>query len=252
MSGAAGVNTRRKSLMNLHVDVRRTCGAEESMSTEPLLIVQHQSPLRTVSDTESLDILTADQQLQPRQVFPVDPRPYQYDVEGGHWRSSHGYLRQVAGEIRKAADQIGAATILYLGVAEVAHVIALGAYVGDERLVEARDYDRYRNTWAWPEAKATLNVQTTALPHEPISQPGIAVLRVELTYPILDTDIDAAIGVDRLADIRIGPADGAPAPGLVRAHEDVMRVRQAVRDALAALATSRPNIDVIHLFIAAP
>jgi hypothetical protein len=222
------------------------------MSTEPLLIVQHQSPLRTVSDTESLAILTVDQQSQPRQVFTVDTRPFQHDVEGGHWRSSHGYLRQVAGEIRNAADQIGAAKLLYLGVAEVAHVIALGAYVGDERLVEARDYDRYHNTWAWPEAMATLNVQTSPLPHELISQPGIAVLRVELSYPILDADIDAAIGVDRLADIRIGPAEGAPAPGLVRAAEDVMRVRQAVRGALAALATSRPNIDAIHLFIAAP
>src|SRR5580698_7388156 len=120
------------------------------MSIEPLLIVQHQSPLRTVSDTESLAILTVDQQSQPRQVLTVDTRPYQHDVEGGHWRSSHGYLRQAADEIRSAADQIGASKILYFGVAEVAHVIALGAYVGDERLVEARDYDRYRNTWAWP------------------------------------------------------------------------------------------------------
>src|ERR1700722_17346681 len=100
MSGVAEGNTRRKSPTKLRVGVSRTFGDEESMSTEPLLIVQHQSPLRTVSDTESLDILTADKQSQPRRVFTLYTPPYQHDVEGGHWRSSHGYLRQVADEIR--------------------------------------------------------------------------------------------------------------------------------------------------------
>jgi hypothetical protein len=38
----------------------------------------------------------------------------------------------------------------------------------------------------------------------------------------------------------------------VQSKEDVTRIRQAVREALAALASTRPEADVIHLFVAAP
>lgn len=78
------------------------------------------------------------------------------------------------------------------------------------------------------------------------------MLRVEVSYPILDAHLEAAIGKDRLANIRIVPAARSPTPGLVRSEQDVASVRQAVREALAALASARPNADSIHLFVAAP
>lgn len=222
------------------------------MSTGPILLVIHESPLRAVSEAEALSTLVADEHVLPRRIERIDTRHLHDDVEGAHWRTSHLHIREEAARLRAAADTIGASKIRYLGIAEVPQVLALGAYLGDERLIEVRDYDRDRNVWDWPREDASLDVVTLNAVHDRVDQPGAAVLRVEISYPILDADIDAAIGRDRLSNIRIVPDGIAPAPGLVRSSEDVARIRAAVRAALASLAASRPNVDVIHLFVAAP
>lgn len=222
------------------------------MSAGRILIVLHDSPLRVVSEAEALHTLTPDELALPRRIERIDTRHLDEDVQGGHWRSSHIHIRNEAARIRSLADEWGATQVRYMAVAEVPHVLALGAYLGDERLVEVLDYDRNRNLWAWQSQEGSLVLDTLNLPREHVVQRGDAVLRVEVSYPVLDADIDAAIGKDRLSDIRIRPRDQAPVPGLVRSSEDVMRVRHAVREALAALASTRPNADLIHLFVAAP
>jgi hypothetical protein len=220
--------------------------------TERILIVSHDSPLRIVTEAEAIGTLGPNEVGLPRLIEKLDTRHLKDDVEGGHWRSSHLYLRSEAARLRNSADSWGATQIRYMGIAEVPHVLALGAYLGDERLVEARDYDRDRNLWEWPSDAGTLATVTRNLPSETVAQPGAVALRVEISYPILDADVDAAIGKERLADIRIVPHGRTPAPGLARSREDVARIRQAVREALAAIASTRPDSDVIHLFVAAP
>ena len=44
----------------------------------------------------------------------------------------------------------------------------------------------------------------------------------------------------------------APVRGIVRSADDVKTVRLALREVLARVATTRPNVDLIHLFVAAP
>lgn len=224
------------------------------MNAGPILFLLHQSPLRTVSEEEAIATLSIDELGRSRHIEVIDTRPLKDDVEGCHWRSSHDYLREQAARIRALADEKAITDIRYMGIAEVPHVLALGAYLGDERLIALRDFDRIRNSWEWSSIDGTLELQTINLPREPIALTGDVVLRVEISYPILDADIDAVLGQDpRLADIRIAPATGrAPTVGIIQSEVDVARVRFAVREALASLATMRPNAQLIHLFVAAP
>jgi hypothetical protein len=220
----------------------------------PILLLLHQSPLRTVSEEEAITTLSADELGRSRQINVIDTRPLRDDVEGGYWRSSRDYLCEQAARIRALADEKAITDIRYMGIAEVPDVLALGAYLGDERLIAVRDFDRTRNSWDWPSIDGTLDLQAINLPREAIALTGDVVLRVEISYPILDSDIDAVLGKDpRLADIRIAPAAGrTPTVGIIQSESDVAGVRFAVREALASLATMRPNAQLIHLFVAAP
>jgi hypothetical protein len=223
------------------------------MVTDHILIVRHDSPMRTVGEAETLAVLSSAELALPRYDLVVDTRCFKEDIEGGHWGASHAYLRAVSVQIRAQADRFGSTKILYFGIAEVPHVIALGAYIGDERLVDARDYDRDNDTWEWSDTAKTLTVVAHGVPSEPVLQSGVAVMRVEISYSISDGDVDAVVGKERLADIRVRPSEGKnPAPGIVKSSTDVAVVRAVVRDALAALNSMRPNTEVVHLFVAAP
>src|SRR5262249_41854298 len=140
----------------------------------------------------------------------------------------------------------------HLGIAEVPHLIALGAYLGDERLIDSRDFDRDCGRWAWPASGSTLTTKIEGLPREVITLPGDVVVRVEITYPILDEDVAQVVSPNRLADVRIQVEGRIPAPGLVKTASDAHVIRLALREALTTLATVRPHIEVIHLFVAAP
>lgn len=223
------------------------------MAGEQVLLVRHHAPLRTVGEAESLGVLSVDELALPRRDIVVDTRPFHEDVEGGHWGTSHAYIRQTAGDIRAAADATETVRVLYFSMAEVPHVLALGAYVGDERHVQVHDYDRDTDTWAWPEERQTLGIEVEGLPGERVAQSGPVVVRIEVSYPISDADLDAVVSRERLADVRIRPAGGRdPAPGIVRSTEDVQVVRLAFRETLAAILEARPATEIIHLFVAAP
>ena len=66
------------------------------MTAGPILLLLHQSPLREVSEAEALATLEEAERAQPRRIFQLDTRFLKDDVEGGHWRSSHMYLREQA------------------------------------------------------------------------------------------------------------------------------------------------------------
>jgi hypothetical protein len=187
-------------------------------------------------------------------VVAVDTTSFADDVESADWTRGTAYLRERADAIHRLAnDDPRSSELRYFGLAEIPHVIALGAFVGDERFVHVVDYDRHGGGWAWPTTDRTLTLTTTALPKERLTQPGIAVLRVSLSAAISDTDVEAAIGRETLADVVVAPAnDVVPQVGLIRSLADVEHVRAVVRSALSAILTARPGVEVIHLFVAAP
>src|SRR6266849_7586509 len=223
------------------------------MAGEKILLIRHHAPLRVVGEAETLGVLSTDELSRPRRDIVVDTRPFIEDVEGGHWGTSHAFVRGVATDIRAAADASETARVFYFSMAEVPHVVALGAYVGDERHVDVHDYNRDGDTWAWPGDRQTIEIKVEGLPVERVAQSGPVVVRVEVSYPIADADVDAVVGRERLADVRIRPAGGQdPTPGIVRSAADVAVVRHSFREALAAILDARPATEVIHLFVAAP
>lgn len=215
-----------------------------------LLIVRHQSSLRVTNPAEVLGVFSDSDMRLPRTDMEIDSRPLEESVEGGHWRSSDEFVRRAAVDLR-SASQDGAAEIHYFGIGEVPHVIGIGAHFGDETLVHVHDYDRDRDTWAWPATSSPLTVETIGLPREPVAQSGEVTLVIEISYPIDRHDVDRAVGTDLLSAVRIR-AVPEPVPGIIRSPSDVMSVRRAVREALAAITRYRPSVSVIHLFIAAP
>jgi hypothetical protein len=220
---------------------------------ERLILIRHSSPLRTVTEQEVLATLGDDERALSREVLAVDTNAFADDVSAGDWDRSVGYLRQSAATIRHLAnDDPRAAELRYFGLAEVPHVIALGAFVGDERRVAVVDYDRERGLWAWPTNDQTLTVSPTEIPREQVRQPGIAVVRLAISAPINDADVIAAVGATHLADVTIMPKGRAPVTGIVKSAADVDHVREVFRDTLSAIFAARPQVEAVHLFVAAP
>jgi len=226
--------------------------SEKVVTVPELLIVRLSSHLRATSEAEILTaVAPADLEL-PRQVVSVDLAPFESDVEGGYWESSHAFIRKVASDLRVLADGMSTARVIVGGIAEIPHVVALGAYFGDERLVEVHDFDRDRGTWAWGESGASLQLDTVGLPNDRVTQAGSVVLRLEISNAINDSEVRSEVGDDFSADISVRPVGEYPLRGAVRSAEDVESVRVALRKVFAAIEDLRPNATMIHLFVAAP
>lgn len=218
-----------------------------------LLLIRHSSHLRAVSEQEILATVSSDDQALPRENIMVDTSEFVDDIAAGDWTRSAQYLRRRATEIVAIANSDAhAAGIRYFGLAEIPHVIALGAFLGDERHVDVCDYDRHRDSWTWKSDTQTFGVIARSVPHEVVAQSGDAVIRVAISAPISDTDVTEAVGGDHLADVQIAPAEGAQTTGIVQSPHDVADIRRVFRETLAALMAARPRVERIHLFVAAP
>src|SRR5712692_5068811 len=84
-------------------------------TTGRVLIILQSSPLRAIGEVEALTVLSKDEDRLPRRVLEVDMRPYEEEVDGGVWRQAHTYLRAMAAQIRKEADEARDARMHYLG-----------------------------------------------------------------------------------------------------------------------------------------
>jgi hypothetical protein len=220
------------------------------MTSTRLLIVRHQSPLRVTGEAEVLTAFSGDQLRLARENVEIDSRPLEESVEGGHWRSSDEFIRRSAAQLRELADRTPS-EIHYFGIAEVPHIVGIGAHFGDETLVHSHDYDRDRDSWAWAAESGSFALQTLGLPGELVPHSGDVSLIVEVSYSIDQRDVDTVIGSDLLATVRVRPTTD-PTPGIVRSQADVHAVRGAVRESLAAITRYRPGTSLIHLFVAAP
>ena len=218
-----------------------------------LIIVLHQSPLRTVAEEEVLRSLSSELQREPRRIFEIDERDCAEAIASGQWRAAHSFIRSRVAELRRLVQENPGAKVIYFGLGEVPLLIAVGAYLGDEVIVEVRDLDRDTGQWVWSEEGATLDLLTQGIPIEKVDAPGTALVRIELSYPINDSFVDDAVGKGHLADIGLSIASPpGPRPGAVRTLSHVEAIRAKMRDIVVTLANQRPLLEKIHLFVAAP
>lgn len=220
-----------------------------------LVLIRQTSALRQIGEEEVVAALDDGDQRLGRTLIEVPTAQFADAVEQGDWTGHDYFLREQAGKIRAAADARGDAVIHFFGLAEVPHMIALGAHVGDERKVVVHDQDRKSGSWRWPEVSETLKLVTSGLENlkTAVTARGVAVLRVAISSVISDSDVRAVVGDEKLADVTVGLAEGlVPTYGLVRSAADVDAIRLRFREAFAALKNARPNIETVHLFVAAP
>lgn len=225
------------------------------MSTVPtrLLLIQGISSLRVTSEDEALNALTDEERGLRRQVLELDTREHAESVASGFWPPIDAQVRALAAALHANLEEHGPAQLLYTGLDEVPTLIALGALFGDEHRLGCRDYDRDSGRFAWPESAQTMELEPVGVPQERMDAAGDVVVRVEISYPVQDTHVDAVLDRrSRLADVAIRPLGAAPRPGLVRSQADVEHFREAFRDVLAQLELKRPGTEVIHLFLAGP
>jgi hypothetical protein len=218
----------------------------------PNLIIIRQPGLRAISTEEIVPVLSTEELRAIPTDILVDMQ--QHPIDGGVWDDSERYIISSAKEIRRIADEKGNVRLLYFGIAEVPHILALGAYLGDQRKIDVFDYHRDKDSWQWQQANSLLKVEAANLPKEIVTQNGTAVIRIEISYSISDEDVDEVIGRDRLADIRVKLV-GERTPmvaSTVQSEADVQQIRQAFRQALSELLRFRPNVNLIHLFVSAP
>lgn len=218
--------------------------------SDRLIIICQSSHLRNVTSAEVRHTVPNDLLRLPCETVEVDMRPFENDVDNGYWDESENYIVDQSGGVRELAEAAVNPVILYFGLAEIPHVISLGAYVGDERQIRVYDYDRDAGTWDWPETKQTVNVSTKGLPADRVEANGEAVIRVSVSYDIEDADVDAVVSRGRLANITVRVDN--PRPTIVRSSADATAIRLEFRRALSKLRELRPRLDRIHLFVAAP
>ncbi|MDB5239640.1 MAG: hypothetical protein JWP57_265 [Spirosoma sp.] len=223
------------------------------MTTATNVMIIRQSGLRAISENEVLEVFSKDETRLAQHPVLVDMQAY--PIEGGDWTESEGYILNEARKIREYADQKKNVKIAYFGIAEVPHIIALGAFLSDQYHVDVFGWDRDKNSWEWRATENTLNVVTNDWPKIVLPLTGSAIIRVELSAFVADADVEEAVGKDHLADIRIHLGDGRTpmiGAGIVQSPADVQHVRETFRQALAELKQYRPNVNLIHLFVAAP
>lgn len=219
-----------------------------------LVIVRHSGfPDRPVPIAAALAALSPELQALNRKDHEVDTQVFDSQVSQGDWEGQAAFLASEAARIHALVAQFADSEIHYFGLAEIPHVISLGAFIGDEQPVVIHDFDRDTGSWKWPHDAHSVALVTRGIPvGDPVTAQGSAVLRIELSATISDDDVREAAGTNHLAEVRVTFADGAP-PEIckVRSPQDLQAVRHEIRSALAALKAKRPNLDTIHVFAAA-
>lgn len=223
------------------------------MSSTTTLFTIRQSGMRAISENEVRTVFSSDELRLSQHDILLDMQ--EYPIDGGVWDESEGYIIQKAREIRQFADKKQLVQMAYFGLTEIPHSIALGAYLSDQYSIDVFGYDRDNNSWEWREKQQTLTVVTNEWPKLLLTLTGSAIIRVEISSFISDENVWDVVGPNHLADIRIQLGDGrTPMIGasIVQSATDVQHVRQVFRQALAELLQYRPQVELIHLFVAAP
>lgn len=220
------------------------------MAGERNLVVTHSSPLRTVRDEEVWEAIEAMGQRGLTETVAIDTSDLG-DRDGANWSAAQVTLWHAAADIVRRANERGG-RIQYFGMDHVPCVIALGAYVGDERRVDTYDHHRDLGTWTWPAAEQTIELEEPDLPRDVVRQPGPVVVRVEVSGTISDEDVREALSGPPSAEVRIRVKAEVREFGIVRSPQDVEAIRLAFRRVLAVLREKRPEAEEIHLFIFAP
>lgn len=219
-----------------------------------LLLIRHSGLSRTVTSHEVLTALTPEEAALPREEVEINTLQFIDQINQSDWTGQAAHLAERGAEIHQRLATLEDAKLHYFGLAEIPHVIAVGAFLGDESPVAIHEFDREASSWAWPNAGQPVKTRVIRAPSGSIIRAqGSVVLRIEITALISDEDVHAAVGTDHLADVSVSLEEGlTPKICRVRSFADLKNVRDSIRDALAVIRAQFPNLELIHVFVAGP
>jgi nucleoside phosphorylase len=147
-------------------------------------------------------------------------------------------------ELARRAD----ARLVFGGLAAIPPVVLAGHVVTARRHV--RLYDFHERDWAWPGTpRGFPELRQSGTPKRPIKEPGVALIRMAVSYPVTGADTDP-LGLD--ARLQIDLSLDAPARFVVKSEEQVLDYGRAFRATLDSLRTVMPDCERVHLCYAGP
>lgn len=221
--------------------------ATGNATAAPTLVMIAQS-LRPISAEELMPVLDADAKRGQLEFLHLDftdlvKNKTLADPQAAADRVASPQAKLLA-ELARRAD----ARLVFGGLAAIPPVVLAGHVVTARRHV--RLFDFHERDWAWPGTPQGFpRLQQNGLPKRPVKGPGVAMIRMAVSYPITRADTDP-LGLD--ARLQIDLSLDAPARFVVKSEEQVLDYGRAFRATLDALRTAMPDCERVHLFYAGP
>jgi hypothetical protein len=140
------------------------------------------------------------------------------------------------------------ARLVFAGLAALPPVVLAGHVVTARRHV--RLFEFHEHDWAWPGTPAGFpELVHSRLPRRPIKEPGEAVIRMAVSYPVTKADTDS-VGLDPRLEIDLSLAE--PVRFVVKSEDQVRQYGRMFRATLDQLRTVMPGCRRVHIFYAGP
>ena len=215
----------------------------------PTLVVTAQS-LRPISADELMSALNEDTKCGELEFLPLD---FMDLVCNKSITDPEAAARRLAGPrsaLLAALARRADSRLVFHGLAAIPLVVLAGHIVTDRRHVRLFDYHPETGSWVWPGTPDGFPpLGRSALPERAIEEPGDAVLRMSVSYPVNTIDTDE-LRLDASLQIDLSVPD--PTRGVVQSEEQVRAYGRMFRETLDQFRKQMPACRRVHLFYAGP
>jgi nucleoside phosphorylase len=150
------------------------------------------------------------------------------------------------GALARCAD----ARLAFCGLAAIPPVVLAGHIVTDRRFVRLLDFHPEPGNWSWPgTSNGFPTLQCRGMPKRSLKEPGDAVLRMAVSYPVAVESI-RNLGLAPKSEIDLSLP--APTRSIVQSEDQVRDYGRAFREVLDRLSGVMPSTGRVHLFYAGP
>lgn len=150
------------------------------------------------------------------------------------------------GAVARRAD----ARLAFHGLCAIPLVVLAGHIVTDRRKVALFDFQPDAGNWIWPGTPGGFPALTrTGMPKRTIKEPGEALIRMPISYPIHAADTDA---VGLMPRLQIDLSHPAVERSVIKSEEQVREYGRVFRETLDLIRKQMPACHRIHLFYAGP
>jgi nucleoside phosphorylase len=213
----------------------------------PTLVIIAQS-LRPVASEELIPVLGPDTKLGELEFLHLDFTDLVKSNAVTHPQVAAERVASPQGKLLAALAKHANARLVFGGLAAIPPVVLAGHVITARRHVSLFDF--HERDWAWPGTSQTFpKLQRSGFPKQPVKRPGVAFIRMAVSYPVTKADTDP-LGLETRMQIDLSL--DAPVRFIVKSEEQVLDYGRAFRATLDELRTAMPYCERVHLFYAGP